>query len=151
LLVGQFGMSNALTIARRLKLPRRLIDRARKYLRRKRKGPELAKIHELRAEAERVRAEAIAARIAADAERDALRAQSAEAARRQAAEEALRAARERLQVGDAVRVERFDKTGVVSRVDLRKRLIRVSVGLGQWEVPLDEVFPVGDDDPGRST
>src|SRR5947208_15110569 len=33
--IGQFGMSNALKIARRLKLPRRLLLRAARYLRRK--------------------------------------------------------------------------------------------------------------------
>src|SRR5205823_1000183 len=33
--IGQYGMSNALRIARRLKLPRELLQRARKYLRRR--------------------------------------------------------------------------------------------------------------------
>src|SRR5207244_2719874 len=52
--IGQFGMSNALQIARRLKLPRELIGRAFRYLkRRQRPGPELAKLQRLREEAEK--------------------------------------------------------------------------------------------------
>ncbi len=37
--IGQFGMSNALKIAKRLKLPRDLLQRARRYLRRRQKLP----------------------------------------------------------------------------------------------------------------
>src|SRR5205085_10543182 len=47
--IGQFGMSNALKIARRLKLPRDLLRRAHRYLRRRqRKGPELTRPQQLR-------------------------------------------------------------------------------------------------------
>src|SRR5262249_37513710 len=43
LLIGQFGMSNALRIARRLKLPKDLLKRAHRYIRRRKgKAPELA-------------------------------------------------------------------------------------------------------------
>ena len=58
--IGQFGMSNALKIARRLKLPRELLKRAHRYLRRKqRRAPELAKLQQLREEAEKARAGAL--------------------------------------------------------------------------------------------
>jgi DNA mismatch repair protein MutS2 len=30
------------------------------------------------------------------------------------------------------------------RVDAKKQTVTVSVGLGQWEVPYDEIFPAGD-------
>jgi DNA mismatch repair protein MutS2 len=40
-----------------------------------------------------------------------------------------------------VLVARFDKPGRVVRVDHKKGMAVVSVGLGQWEVPLEEVFP----------
>ena len=47
LLIGQFGMSNALKIAKRLKLPKSLLDQAHQYLRkRKGKGPELSRLQE---------------------------------------------------------------------------------------------------------
>jgi DNA mismatch repair protein MutS2 len=47
-----------------------------------------------------------------------------------------------MRANDRVRVARFDQPGRVVRVDHAKRLAVVSVGLGQWEVPLDEVFPL---------
>jgi len=143
LLIGQFGMSNALTIARRLKLPRELVSRAFRYLkRRERRGPELARLQKLREEAEKARSEALAAKQEAEKAREEM-ARQAETAERQAkAEDQLRTAREQLQVDDEVRVTRFDKVGRIVRVDLRKRVVLVNVGLGQWEVPLDEVFPV---------
>ena len=54
----------------------------------------------------------------------------------------LRAARVRLRPNDRVRVTRFDQPGRLVRIDHAKQLALVSVGLGQWEVPLDEVFPL---------
>src|SRR5207244_8215270 len=60
--IGQFGRSNAIRIARRLKLPRDLLRRAQKYLRRRqRRAPELLRLQELRAEAEKARADALKA------------------------------------------------------------------------------------------
>src|SRR6185369_6402364 len=51
LMIGQFGMSNALQIARRLKMPRELLRRARRYLRRKQKrAPEVAELQRMREE-----------------------------------------------------------------------------------------------------
>lgn len=142
LLMGQFGQSNALKIARRLKLPRELIRRANRYLRRRqRRAPELQQLQELRAEAERARTAALAAEHDAQRQREEYESRMVELNRE--AEEAaeLRAARERLRAGDRVRVERFDQPGRLVRVDHVKRIAMVSVGLGQWEVPLDELFP----------
>jgi DNA mismatch repair protein MutS2 len=141
--IGQYGMSNALRIARRLKLPRDLLNRARRYLRRsQRRAPELAALQRKREEAEKARAEALAAQHEAARQREeyqekvvALEREAEEAAR-------LREARARLQPNDPVRVPRFDKTGRVVRVDHKRHIAVVSVGLGQWEVSLDEVFPV---------
>ena len=36
---------------------------------------------------------------------------------------------------------KFDKAGKVVRTDFKKNVVVVSVGIGQWEVTLDEVFP----------
>ncbi len=55
---------------------------------------------------------------------------------------ALREARLRLKPNDPVRVPRFDKPGRLVRIDFKRNLAVVSVGLGQWEVPLDDVFPL---------
>jgi DNA mismatch repair protein MutS2 len=62
--------------------------------------------------------------------------------RRQAeAEAALRDWRARLQPGESVHVQRFGSVGRVVRVDHKRAVTVVSVGLGQWEVPLEEVTP----------
>ncbi len=142
--IGQFGMSNALKIARRLKLPRDLLRRAHRYLRRRqRRAPEMAQLQRLREEAERAREEALAAQHEAERQREELR-QRAAALEREAEEAvALREARLRLQPNDPVRVPKFDRPGRVVRVDHRRNVAVVSLGLGQWEVPLDEVFPEG--------
>jgi len=141
--IGQFGMSNALKIARRLKLPRQLLKRARRYLRRRqRKAPELAQLQHMREEAEKARDEALAA--AHDAERQREEYQQKALQLQRAADEAaaLHEARLRLQPNDPVRVPRFDKPGRIVRIDHKRNVAIVSVGLGQWEVPLDDVFPV---------
>jgi DNA mismatch repair protein MutS2 len=144
LLIGQFGMSNALQIARRLKLPRDLLRRARKYLRRRQKRtPELLQLQKLRADAEKAKEEALAAQHQAEQQRDELRQRTAQVEKE--AEEAaeLRAARLRLQPNDMVRVPKYDKPGRVVRVDFKRNIAVVSLGLGQWEIALEEVFPVG--------
>jgi DNA mismatch repair protein MutS2 len=140
--IGQYGMSNALKIARRLKLPRDLLRRAHRYLRRReRRAPELAQLQQVREEAEKAREEALAAQHRADLERAKLE-QQQEALQQQADRDAmLRAFRAHLKPNDAVRVPRFDKPGRVVRVDHKRALAVVSVGIGQWEVPLDDIVP----------
>src|SRR6202043_3686148 len=72
--IGQFGMSNALRIARRLKLPRELLKRAHHYLRRRQKrAPEMARLQKLREDAERAQEEALRAQHEAHRQRDELR------------------------------------------------------------------------------
>jgi DNA mismatch repair protein MutS2 len=101
----------------------------------------MARLQEMREEAEKAREEALAAQHDAERQREELR-QRLEAVERQAQQEAaLREARARLQPGDAVDVPRFGKQGKVVRVDHRRNVAVVSVGLGQWEVSLEEVFP----------
>ncbi|HEY1378272.1 MAG TPA: DNA strand exchange inhibitor protein [Gemmataceae bacterium] len=141
--IGQFGMSNALKIARRLELPKHLLGRAHRYLRRKqRRAPELLRLQQLKAEAEKARAEALARQHEAERRRAEFEQKAADLEREAAEAAALRDARGRLRANDRVRVGRFDQPGRVVRVDHAKGLAVVSVGLGQWEVPLDEVFPL---------
>ncbi len=143
LLIGQFGMSNALKIARRLKLPRELLKRARRYLRKKqRRAPEMAKLQQLREEAERAREEALAAQHEATREREEYERKQEDLRRRTEAEAALKEWRGRLQANDKVHVQRFGSAGRVVRVDHRRNVAVVSVGLGQWEVPLEEIAPL---------
>jgi DNA mismatch repair protein MutS2 len=140
--IGQFGMSNALKIARRLKLPKQLLQRAHKYLRRRqRRAPEMMQLQKMRAEAEKAREEALEKAHEAEKQAEDLR-RKAEQVEREAAEAAaLREARLRLQPGDSVRVPKFDKVGKVARVDHKRNSVVVSVGMLSWEVSLEEVFP----------
>jgi DNA mismatch repair protein MutS2 len=143
LLVGQFGMSNALRIARRLKLPRDLLRRARHYLRRRQKRtPELAQLQRLRQEAEQARDAALLSQHEAEQQREEYRQKLTQLERDAEEAAALKEIRSKLQPNDPVRVARFDKPGRLVRVDYKRNVAVVSVGLGQWEVPLDEVFPV---------
>jgi DNA mismatch repair protein MutS2 len=140
--IGQFGMSNALKIARRLKLPRDLLRRAQKYLRRKqRRAPEMVRLQQLREEAEKARASALAAQHEANQEQEEYRQKVEELKREAEKAAALREMRSKLSPDDRVHVQRFDKVGRVIRVDHKKNIAVISLGLGQWEVPLEEVFP----------
>jgi DNA mismatch repair protein MutS2 len=139
---GQFGMSNALKIAKRLKLPRELLQRAHRYLRRRQKrAPELVQLQRLREEAEKARTEALAAAHEAESQAAELRAKTASLEREAAAAQGLREARLRLVPGDRVRVPRYDKVGKVVRTDFKKNVVVVNLGLGQWEVGMEDVFP----------
>jgi DNA mismatch repair protein MutS2 len=141
--IGRFGMSNALKIAKRLKLPKDLLARAHKYLQRKQKrAPEMVQLQKMREEAEKARAEALRAQHEAEREAEELRQKQTELRKKAEAEAALREARQRLVPGDVVEVPKFGKPGKVIRTDFRKNLVVVSVGIGQWEVTLDEVFPL---------
>jgi DNA mismatch repair protein MutS2 len=140
--IGQFGMSNALKIARRLKLPKELLKKAHRYLkRRKGKSGELARLQELRVEAEKAKVDALAAKHEADREREALERQRSALEREAAEKAALNELRANLKPGTVVMVERFGATGRVVKVDARKQTVTVSVGIGQWEVPFEEIFP----------
>src|SRR5262245_50262448 len=142
LLIGQYGMSNAIRIARRLKLPHDLLRRAHRYLRRRqRRAPEIAKLAELKAEAEKAREEALKSQLEAEKQREVYQRKVDEAAREAEKAEALRHFRLSLKSGDRVAVARFDQHGRVVRVDFKKNVAVVGVGLGQWEVPLDEISP----------
>jgi DNA mismatch repair protein MutS2 len=151
LLTGQFGMSNALKIARRLKLPRGLLQRAHRYLRRHRRGVPLDRWQQLRQEAEKARQQAYEAQLAAERERAELQRQKAELNRQAEAAAALQAARQRLAPGDPVQVPRLRAQGLIVRVDLKRQLAVVQAGLGQWEVSLEEVIPLSSVPPDQKS
>jgi DNA mismatch repair protein MutS2 len=140
--IGQFGMSNAIKIARRLKLPKELLKRAHRYLKRKKgRAPELGRLQQLREEAEKARAEALAARHEADRQRDEYEKRLAQLNQQAEADKSLRDWRLKLQPNDMVWSPKFGKMAKVARVDHRKGSLFISVGIGQWEVAFDEVLP----------
>lgn len=144
LTIGQYGQSNAIKIARRLKFPRQLLLRAQRYLRRRQKrAPEMAQLQQLREEAQKAQEEALVAQHEAERQREEYQEKLQQLEREAQAAEALRQARLKLQPNDAVTVTRFgDKKGRIVRVDLKRNVAKVNLGLGEWEVPLDEVFPI---------
>jgi len=140
--IGQFGMSNALRIARRLKLPRELLKRAHKYAKRRRgKTGELNRLQQLREQAEKARTEALARQHDADRQREEYERRLADLEKRKADDAKLAEWRARLQPGDNVWASKFGKTGKVARVNQAKGTVFISVGIGQWEVFLNEVLP----------
>jgi DNA mismatch repair protein MutS2 len=146
--IGQFGMSNALRIARRLNLPKELLKRARKYVkRRKGKTGELTRLQQLREEAEKARTEALAHQHEADRQKEEYERQLAELEKRKVEDARLNEWRSRLQPGDEVWATKFGKIGKVARVNQAKGTVFISVGIGQWEVFLNEVLP---DEPSQN-
>jgi DNA mismatch repair protein MutS2 len=142
LLIGQFGMSCALQIARRLRLPRRLLRRAWYWLKRRRRLPELQRLQQARMEAEAARERAVQAQLEAEKYRAELERRLAELDREAAQKRALAEARSRLQPGDRVHIASLREPGEVIRVLPQKATVLVRAGIGQWEVPLDDVYPL---------
>lgn len=142
LFIGQFGMSNAIEIAKRLNLPKPLLKRARRYLKRRRgKGGELLRLQQIRQDAEKARAEALVKQHEADRLREEFARRQSKLEQEAEAEAVLQERRRAILPNDRVHVQRFDSVGTVVRIDTKKQTVLVSVGFGQWEVPLTEITP----------
>lgn len=144
LMVGQTGQSCALKIARRLKLPSPILKRANKYLRRRRgrRPAGIAQVEQLRQEAEQARDRALLAEQEAAKAADEFRRRSDLLKQEASVSAELEKARASLRAGDSVRVARFDKMGTIVRVDQKRKLATVAVGVMQWEIPLGEIVPI---------
>lgn len=143
LLVGQFGQSCALKIARRLQLPRDVVHRAHQYVRRRgRRDPEMRRLADLRRQAQEAKDQAEMAKANADTAETEFR-RKAELLQQEANISAeVDKFRASLKAGDIVRVARFDKQGTIRRVDPRKRVATVIVGAVEWQLPLNEILPL---------
>ncbi|MSU80553.1 MAG: DNA strand exchange inhibitor protein [Gemmataceae bacterium] len=140
--IGQFGMSNALKIARRLNLPHELLKRAYEYLDKgQRHAPEMQQLQKQREEAEKARNEALEAQHDAHKQRDEYVARVAEIERMQREAEAILQWRSSLTPGAIVWVPKYDKHGKIVRNDTKRSSAIVSLGIGQWEVAFAEIFP----------
>ncbi len=143
--IGDIGQSNALQIARRLKLPEHLVQRARGYLEqsRGRELPEWEIVQKLRKEAEDARQEALAAQAEAERTREALQQRLTDLQKQTEQDARIEEARARLQPGDRVVVPRFgyDRPGRVVKIDPRKNVALVAIGQMKWDVPVGELIP----------
>jgi DNA mismatch repair protein MutS2 len=101
----------------------------------------MVQLQQKREEAEKAREEALRSQHEADQQRLEYEHRVAELERSAHEEALLKDMRGRLQPGDHVQVPRFDKPGRIVRVDHKRNVAVVSLGLGQWEVPLDDIFP----------
>jgi DNA mismatch repair protein MutS2 len=144
--IGDIGQSNALKIARQLKLAEHVVARAESYLSERRGGaiPEWDVLQERRKEAEEARQSAIAAQLEAERAREALNQKLAELEDQTQRADAIAQARARLQPGDRVVVPRlgYDRPGRVVRVDPRKKSAVVAIGHVTWNVGIDELIPL---------
>lgn len=141
--IGQAGHSNAIDIASKLGLPKRLAGAARRNISRSHRM-----LHTALEGTRSAKQQAEVARREADVARDTAR-QSATAA------DAVRVQLERqqadfqkwvqrvvhLQPGDAVRVRDFDRDGRIVRLRLDQHRAEVDVGAFTVEVPLGDVLP----------
>ncbi|MFO0840619.1 MAG: MutS2/Smr-associated SH3 domain-containing protein [Phycisphaerae bacterium] len=141
--IGEPGASNAIEIAQRLGMPRRLVEAARRNLSRRARtlrtaleGTVAAKrrAEDARQAAESAQLEAGRAQVEADAAKAKLEQQQADFHRW-----VQRVVH--LQPGDAVRVRNFDRDGRIVRLRLDQQRAEVDVGAFSVEVPLGDVLP----------
>ena len=146
LLTGRFGKSNALRIAKRLDFPIELLRKAHRHLKKKRKGRKLLKLQREKQEISDEHGLILQAEV--EARKQDILIKQQEFAKQRELEKAQILANFRLQLkaGDIVLVQRFDKQGRVVRVDEKKGQVKVNVGLGEWEIPMDEIFPLAQKD-----
>ncbi len=148
LLMGRSGKSNALKIARRFHLPEELIKRARYYLgirkKARKKSPDTSSST---VSSEIVQNESVPTShqmdefLAEERARELERSQKDKEIREADARQKLTLARSQFKNGDWVEIPKFGQPGQICRVDQRKKVAMVQVGLGQWEMSLDELWP----------
>ncbi len=140
--IGEPGNSNAIAIASRLGMPKKIVQRAQKSLANRQRSLQRAIAGTLasRRQAETARKDAIEARQ--DAARQTLAALDRE--RALAAEhEAYRGWVDRImrmRPGDRVRVKGFDDPGRISRIRLDRQRVSVAIGAMEIEVPLSDLM-----------
>jgi len=141
--IGEPGVSNAIAIAGRLGMPRRLIVAAKRNLSRKSRALHAALVGTTVAkrQAEDARQAAETARLAADRAQNEADSAKARLAKEQAGFQEWVQRVVHLQPGDPVRVRDFDRDGHIVRMRLEQQRAEVDVGPFAVEVPLGDVLP----------
>jgi DNA mismatch repair protein MutS2 len=142
LLTGRFGKSNALRIAKRLDFPLELLRKAHRHLKKKRKGRKLLEMQKEKQEVSNEHSLILQAQVEARQQDILIKQQEVAKQRELEKSQTLANFRLHLKPGDIVLVQRFDKEGRVVRVDQKKGQAKINVGLGEWEIPMNEIFPI---------
>jgi DNA mismatch repair protein MutS2 len=145
LLIGDIGESNALAIARQLRLSDRVVERAESYLaqRGSRSAADWEIVQKLRMDANLAREAALQSQAEAERTREALAERLAQLHQEAEGSAAIAEARARLQPGDKVVVPRlgFDRPGRLVKLDQRRKTAIVAIGHVTWNVAIDELIP----------
>jgi DNA mismatch repair protein MutS2 len=141
--IGESGSSNAIEVASRLGMPKRLVVAARRNLSRKARAlrAALQSTADVKRQAEEARNAANAAREQADRAQSEAGAARAVLQRQQQDFRTWVARVVHLRPGDAVRVRNFDRDGRIVRIRLDQQRAEVNVGAFAVEVPLGDVLP----------
>lgn len=141
--IGEAGQSNAIEIATRLGMPRRLVKAARKNLshRARTLKAALEGAAGVKREAEKARTAAESARQSADRAETEAGAARAALEKKQAEFEQWVQRVVHLQAGDPVRVRGFDRDGRVIRMKLDQQRAEIDVGSFSVEAALGDILP----------
>lgn len=141
--IGEPGLSNALAIADRLGMPKRLLQAATRHISEKSRALHAAMVGTAAAkrEAEAARDAATSAKLAANQSQSEAAAAKADFEKKQADFHAWVARVVQLRPGDPVRVRNFDRDGRVVRMRLDHHRAEIDVGSFAVEVPLGDLLP----------
>lgn len=141
--LGEPGMSNAIAIAERLGMPRRLVQAARDNLSHESRALHAAMQGTLsvKRQAEEAREAAELARLDASREKGLAETEKTRLKRQQSEFEQWVQRVVHLQPGDAVRVRDFDRDGKLVRLRIDQQRAEVDLGPFAIEVPLGELLP----------
>jgi DNA mismatch repair protein MutS2 len=152
--VGDVGQSKALKIARQLRLPAAVVERAESYLadRQSRGAADWEALEKLRKEAATARQAALDAQADAERTREALSQRLAQLHEEAQRTTSLADARALIQVGDQVVVPRlgYDRPGRIVKLDQRKKTAKIAIGHVTWDVSIDELIPQAPRTPGQA-
>lgn len=141
--IGEAGSSNAIEIAHRLGMSKRLVAAARKNMSEKSRGLKsaLQSADRARRHAEEVRDAAASAQAEIDRRQLEVEAERQRLQKQQSDFRTWVARVVNLQPGDQVRVRNFDRDGTIVRLKLDQQRAEVDVGAFSVEVPLADVLP----------
>ena len=141
--IGEPGLSNALAIAERLGMPKRLVQAAQRHVNEKSRALHAAMVGTATAKraAEAARYAAATAQLAADQSQSQAAAARASFEKKQAEFQEWVARVVHLRPGDPVRVRHFDRDGRVVRLRLDLHRAEIDVGSFTVEVPPGAVLP----------